>query len=87
MCRPADELALKLLYGESYLAPEYGHRLSNDPEFIGNPNLKPETFRGGDLITMYQTRRTELMADLYLNEVRRLINSVPNPGSGGMLRN
>jgi outer membrane receptor for ferrienterochelin and colicin len=72
--RPRDELAFKLLYGESYLAPEYGHRLSKDPEFIGNKDLSPETFRGGDLVAMYQGRRLGLMGDFYVNRVDRLIN-------------
>jgi outer membrane receptor protein involved in Fe transport len=74
--RPRDEVALKLLYGESYLAPEYGHRLSQDPEFRGNRKLAPETFRGGDLIALYQHGRLALMADFYVNRVDRLINAV-----------
>jgi outer membrane receptor protein involved in Fe transport len=80
--RPRNELALKLLYGESYLAPEYGHRLSNDPEFVGNKNLAPETFRGGDLIALYQQRWLALMGDVYINRVDRLINAVM-PGTAG----
>jgi len=85
--RPLDEVALKLLYGESYLAPEYGHRLSKDPEFVGNRNLAPETFRGGDLIALYQHRRLALMVDLYGNRVDRLINVVTPMAGGGSYLN
>jgi outer membrane receptor protein involved in Fe transport len=80
--RPRDELSLKLLYGESYLAPEYGHRLSSDPQFVGNRNLAPETFRGGDLIALYQLRRLALMGDLYVNRVDRLISVVDRVDGG-----
>jgi outer membrane receptor protein involved in Fe transport len=85
--RPLDEVAVKLLYGESYLAPEYGHRLSKDPEFVGNRNLAPETFRGGDLIALYQHRRLALMADLYGNRVDRLINVETAMEGGGSYQN
>jgi outer membrane receptor protein involved in Fe transport len=80
--RPVEDLSLKLLYGESYLAPEYGHRLSKDPEFVGNRNLAPETFRGGDLIALYQHRGLALMGDFYVNRVDHLINVVDRTGGG-----
>ena len=80
--RPVEDLSLKLLYGESYLAPEYGHRLSKDPEFVGNRNLDPETFRGGDLIALYQHQGVALMGDLYVNRVDHLINVVDRTGGG-----
>jgi outer membrane receptor for ferrienterochelin and colicins len=80
--RPRDDWSLKLLYGESYLAPEYAHRLSSDPEFRGTPGLAPETFRGGDAIALYQGRRLNLTADGYLNKVDHLINKVGAMGDG-----
>jgi hypothetical protein len=52
---------------------------------VGNKNLSPETFRGGDLIALYQGRRLSVMGDFYVNRVDGLItvaNRSP-PGTGG----
>jgi outer membrane receptor protein involved in Fe transport len=86
--RPRESLALKLLYGESYLAPEWAHRRSREPQFLGNAGLRPEVFRGSDAIVMYQGQGLALTGDLYLNQVQDLINSVPNAeGAGGSYQN
>jgi iron complex outermembrane receptor protein len=74
--RPRDQLSFKLLYGQSYLAPQWAHRRAGDFDFMGNPNLKPETFRGGDAIAMYQGKRLAASLDLYLDRVDGLINAV-----------
>jgi iron complex outermembrane receptor protein len=73
--KPLDELALKLLYGWSYLAPMWAHKRAANADFMGDPTLKPETFQGGDLVAVFQNKRVSATADLYYNVVNRLINA------------
>jgi iron complex outermembrane receptor protein len=79
--RPTELLALKVLYGRSYLAPMWAHKRANDGNFVGNPSLNPETFEGLDLIAAYGDRRGSASIDIFYNSVDGLINSVRQPGS------
>jgi outer membrane receptor protein involved in Fe transport len=74
--KPIDQLAVKLLYGQSYLAPMWAHTQANDGNFYGNPALKPETFENIDFIVAYQDKKFNASADLYYNYFTGLINSV-----------
>jgi outer membrane receptor protein involved in Fe transport len=76
--KPVDSLALKLLYGQSYLAPMWAHTRANDGNYYVDPKLKlkPETFTGYDLIATYGNKKASITADFYYNEVKGLINGV-----------
>lgn len=75
--RATDELIVKALYARSYLAPMWAHKRAGDPNFIGNPDLAPENFEGGDLIlTYHRPRAFSVTADVFVNQVKNLINAV-----------
>jgi iron complex outermembrane receptor protein len=74
--KPLDTLALKALYGRSYLAPMWAHKRANDGNFVGNKDLKPETFEGWDFVLAYSDKRLVLTVDGFYNKVNGLINSV-----------
>jgi outer membrane receptor for ferrienterochelin and colicins len=74
--KPTDQLAVKALYGRSYLAPMWAHKRANDGNFQGNPNLKPETFEGVDFIVAYGSKKASASVDAFYNDVNGLINSV-----------
>jgi outer membrane receptor for ferrienterochelin and colicins len=76
--KPIDDLAIKLLYGQSYLAPMWAHTRANDGNFFVDPNLKlrPETFTGYDLVLTYGNKKASFTADFFYNEVKGLINGV-----------
>jgi outer membrane receptor protein involved in Fe transport len=74
--KPLDALAVKLLYGRSYLAPMWAHKRANDGNFVGSPDLLPESFTGVDLVVAFGDRRGTASVDLFYNEVDGLINAV-----------
>jgi outer membrane receptor protein involved in Fe transport len=74
--QPLADLALKALYGRSYLAPMWAHKRANDGFFVGNPALAPESFEGLDFIAAYADRRGSATVDVFYNRVEGLINSV-----------
>jgi outer membrane receptor protein involved in Fe transport len=84
--RPFDQLAVKILYGRSYLAPMWAHKRVDDGTFIGNPDLKPESFEGYDLVVAYADGRFSGSVDLFYNKVDDLINGVPQPGNSNLRR-
>jgi outer membrane receptor protein involved in Fe transport len=77
--KPMDALAVKLLYGRSYLAPMWAHKRANDGDFLGSPDLMPESFTGLDLVVAHGDRRGTASVDFFYNAVDGLINSVPDP--------
>jgi iron complex outermembrane receptor protein len=79
--KPAEVLALKLLYGRSYLAPMWAHRRSNDGYFIGNPALRPESFHGSDLVVAYGDKRATATVDFFADRMSGLITAVAPPGA------
>ena len=85
--KPLDALAVKLLYGQSYLAPMWAHTRANDGNFFVDPTVKltPETFTGYDLIVSYGDKKASATADFFYNEVKGLINgvNVPAPSPSG----
>ena len=78
--RPLESLAVKALYGRSYLAPMWAHKRARDGTFVGTPDLAPETFEGLDLILIYAGARVAATLDAFYNRTRGLINGVPQPG-------
>jgi outer membrane receptor protein involved in Fe transport len=85
--RPLSALALKALYGRSYLAPMWAHKRASDGVYFGSPGLDPESFEGADFIAAYGDRRGSATIDVFYNQVTGLINAVPDPGSPmGMIR-
>jgi outer membrane receptor protein involved in Fe transport len=79
--KPIDALAVKLLFGQSYLAPMWAHKRANDGNFVGSPNLAPEDFTGYDFIVAYGDKRASATVDVFYNRVKGLINAVNTPGS------
>jgi outer membrane receptor protein involved in Fe transport len=56
--QPLSNLTTKLLYGQAFRSPSFNELYSrNNPDMLGNPNLKAETIQ-----------TTELGADYYLND-------------------
>jgi outer membrane receptor protein involved in Fe transport len=74
--KPSESLAVKALYGRSYLAPMWAHTQANDGNFIGNPNLNPQRFEGADFIVAFSNKWVNASLDLFYNQVTGLINSV-----------
>jgi outer membrane receptor protein involved in Fe transport len=74
--QPLAGLAIKALYGRSYLAPMWAHKRANDGFFVGNAKLQPESFEGLDFIVAHADRRGSATVDLFYNRVQGLINSV-----------
>jgi outer membrane receptor for ferrienterochelin and colicins len=74
--KPMRDMAVKILYGRSYLAPMWAHKRAEDPNFQGNPNLKPESFEGYDLVVAYGDKRLSGSIDLFYNKVDNLINGI-----------
>jgi outer membrane receptor protein involved in Fe transport len=74
---PADYWSTKLIYGESYLSPQWEHTNinSNSFSFASNPNLSPEEMRATDFIVQYQNPKQKLTGwvDLFINDVRDII--------------
>jgi len=79
--KPLESAAVKLLYGRSYLAPMWAHRRANDGNFLGNPDLDPETFEGYGLVFAYATPRLSGSVDFFYNRVSNLINAIEQCGS------
>ncbi|HEY0708630.1 MAG TPA: TonB-dependent receptor [Polyangia bacterium] len=75
--KPLDAMAVKILYGRSYLAPMWAHKRAQDPNFQGNSALNPESFEGYDLVVAYGDKRLSGTIDLFYNKVDDLINGIP----------
>jgi outer membrane receptor protein involved in Fe transport len=84
--KPLDALAIKLLYGHSYVAPMWAHKRANDGTFIGNPGLAPESFNGVDLIAAYGYQRLVASVDFFFNKVEGLINANPQPAPSTLMK-
>jgi outer membrane receptor protein involved in Fe transport len=77
--RPLPAVALKALYGRSYLAPMWAHKRARDGVYFGNPDLEPESFDSADLIAAYGGRLGSATVDVFYNQVTGLINAVRQP--------
>jgi iron complex outermembrane receptor protein len=76
---PVEDASLKILYGRSFLAPQWAHQhtaTSATQAFQSNPDLKPERLDAGDFIidyTFYKTLNIDL--DGFCNGVSDIISA------------
>ncbi len=74
---PVQELSLKLLYGRSFLAPQWAHVETVEDAgkiFQSNSDLEPEIFEGFDLIADYSYDKLNVYLDVYYNKVSDIIS-------------
>ncbi|HMD87423.1 MAG TPA: TonB-dependent receptor [Terriglobia bacterium] len=90
ICQPFEKTTVKLLYGQSFRAPN-AYELyfqSTNPFFQallpnGNPNLKPETARTAELVVEQDLSHQFLfVVSGYYYPIRRLINAETDPTTG-----
>jgi iron complex outermembrane receptor protein len=73
----AEGLTAKLLYGESFLSPQWAHlNQVTSGAWAPNPGLKPETFNGWDLIFEYERGKAYINLDFFRNHLKNLISAV-----------
>jgi|AZII01.1.fsa_nt_gi iron complex outermembrane receptor protein len=78
-------LTVKALYGEAFRAPSFAETGEQDnPAFLGNPNLKPETLKSYELAFNYKPSY-DLTLDLNLFQYywKDIIQFVPDAGGSG----
>jgi iron complex outermembrane receptor protein len=84
---PVEKLSLKLLYGRSFLAPQWAHQETStdiNQDFQSNPDLQPETFDGLDLIVDYSFNKLNVYIDGFYNKVSEIISAQgPKYGNQG----
>ncbi len=86
-----DQTTLKLLYGQSFRAPNDAELYFQVPSLNGqtptaNPNLKPETARTSELVLEQGFHRDfHLVVSGYYYPIRGLISAVNNPESGAII--
>lgn len=82
--RPSDRWSFKLIYGQSYLSPQWEHQNINSERFafVSNPDLKPERMEAGDFIVQYQNPDRDVTAwvDLFVNEIEDIITPKTEAG-------
>lgn len=75
------DLTAKLLYGRAFRAPSFSEQYSiNNPVFVGNPNLRPETISTLEAAFSWQARSdTQVNLSLFRYAMKDIIRTVANP--------
>jgi iron complex outermembrane receptor protein len=83
------KLTGKLLYGRAFRAPYFAELyIKNNPNVIGNPNLKPETINVYEIGWDFQANQNwELKLNLFHYDAADLIDLVRNPAGTGTFQN
>ncbi len=83
----APRLAVKLLYGEAFRAPSFREMyLSNNPQLLGNREVKPETIRTWELVLDWRVRdNLNLMLTPYAYRIQDKILATPSPAHDNVL--
>lgn len=84
------DFTAKLLYGRAFRAPSFVEQYGINPVNNGNPNLRPETNRTGELAFSWQARQDTLVnLNFFHYALKDIISSVPNPAPapGATFRN
>jgi iron complex outermembrane receptor protein len=78
-----SKLTTKFLYGQAFRAPAFGELyLINNPVALGNPNLKAETIRTGELaIDYYPTDKLHFVLNLFNFKISDKILYLPDPSA------
>jgi outer membrane receptor for ferrienterochelin and colicins len=80
---PAENTALKLLYGQAFRAPDDFELYYNAVGFATNPALRPETVKTTELVfETYFGKYTALSASGFHNEIGGLISQTTDPSTG-----
>ncbi len=83
----SDHHSLKLLYGEAFRAPSENElNLTNTPDFLGNPDLKPEIVKTWELIWMGQWSHTNISLGYFENHFKDSIAQTAT-GTGALQYN
>ncbi|MGR3219175.1 MAG: TonB-dependent receptor plug domain-containing protein [Candidatus Anammoxibacter sp.] len=74
-----ENFNLKLLYGQAFRAPAFSELYTiNNPVFIGNPNLKPETIRTYEIGLGYNPgKMINVNVNYFFNVIRDTIGLAP----------
>ena len=89
--KPLDRTAVKLLYGQSFRAPNDAELYFQVPSLNGqtptaNPNLRPETAKTSELVLEQGFHRDfHLVVSGYYYPIRGLISAVNDPASGAIV--
>jgi iron complex outermembrane receptor protein len=89
--KPFDRTTVKLLYGQSFRAPNDAELYFQVPSLNGqtptaNPNLRPETAKTSELVPEQGFHRDfHLVVSGYYYPIRGLINAVNDPVSGAIV--
>lgn len=88
--RPLEKTTLKLLYGQSFRAPNafelYDQTANGAGLPIANPNLRPETARPTELVLEQNfNRQIRLIASGYYYPIRGLISEETDPSTGALV--
>jgi outer membrane receptor protein involved in Fe transport len=69
----------KLLYGESYLSPQWAHKkvVTSGGLYNPDPDMKPEVFKGFDYILEYGGERASASLSLFSDKIDGLISATP----------
>ena len=75
------DLTAKLMYGRAFRAPSFSEEYSiNNPVFVGNPNLRPETISTLEAAFSWQARSdTQVNLNLFRYAMKDIIRTVANP--------
>jgi len=67
----------KVLYGESYLSPQWAHKkvVASGGLYNPDPDMKPEVFRGYDCILEYGGERASARLSVFSNKIEGLISA------------
>ena len=80
---PAENTALKLLYGQAFRAPDDFELYYNAVGYEANPALRPETIKTTELVfERYFHKYTSLSASGFYNQIGGLVSQTTNPSTG-----
>jgi iron complex outermembrane receptor protein len=80
---PAENTALKLLYGQAFRAPDDFELYYNAVGYEANPALRPETIKTTEMVfERYFHKYTSLSASGFYNQIGGLVSQTTNPSTG-----
>jgi outer membrane receptor for ferrienterochelin and colicin len=85
---PLEKTTLKLLYGRAFRAPNAYELYYYAPGQVGNPNLKPEIIKTGEVVLeQYMGNHFRLAGAAFENKISGLIDQVTNPNGSLQFEN
>jgi iron complex outermembrane receptor protein len=79
-----EQLTSKILYGKAFRAPNFAEQFTrNNPVFLGNRNLQPETINTYEWAFSYRPFSSLSTAvNVFYYQIDKLISAVPDPSTG-----